>query len=88
LRVGNIEDAKGIVRRYIVGTRSRHGKIISVAIDEEPTTVPNEKGVWTIKGTYATEEGGKEQFSAQVTSRGEVIMTVLPPPPDTKRKLR
>ena len=86
MRIENVEDARGVVRKYIVGTRSRHGKIISVVIDEEPTA-PDEKGVWTIKGTYATEESGKEQFKAQVTSRGEVLMTIIPAP-DVKRKLR
>jgi hypothetical protein len=86
LRIDNIEDARGIVRRYIVGTRSRHRKIISIVIDEEPAA-PDEKGVWTIKGTYATEESGKEQFNAQVTSRGEVLMTIIPPQ-DVKKKLR
>jgi hypothetical protein len=48
-------------------------------MDEEPEG-PNEKGMWTIKGSYVTEEGGKEEFSSSVTSRGEVIM-VNPPPP-------
>jgi len=86
LRIENAESAKGVVRKYIVGTRSRHGKIISVTINEEPI-VPDVRGVWTIKGTYATEEGGKEQFSAQVTSRGEVLMTILPPQ-DVKGKRR
>ena len=86
LRIENAEDAKGVVRKYIVGTRSRHRKIISVVIDEE-ITGPDEKGVWTMKGTYATEESGKEQFSAQVTSRGEVLMTILPSQ-DAKGKRR
>lgn len=86
MRIDNIEDARGVVRRYIVGTRSRHRKIISIVIDEEPIA-PDEKGVWTIKGTYATEESGKEQFNAQVTSRGEVLMTIIPAQ-DVKKKLR
>ena len=86
MRIDNIEDARGVVRRYIVGTRSRHRKIISIVIDEEPAA-PDEKGVWTIKGTYATEESGKEQFNAQVTSHGEVLMTIIPPQ-DAKKKLR
>ena len=86
MRIENVEDARGVVRRYIVGTRSRHRKIISIVIDEEPTK-PDEKGVWTIKGTYATEESGKEQFNAQVTSRGEVLMTIIPAQ-DVKKKLR
>jgi len=75
--VGNANDAKSLVRKYIVGTRSRHGKIVSITIDQEPEG-PDGKGVWSIKGAYVTEEGGKEEFSASVTSRGEVIM-VSPP---------
>jgi hypothetical protein len=74
LRIGNAADAKGVVRKYITGTRSRHGKIISITMDEEPKA-PDEKGVWTINGNYVT-EGGKEQFTASVTSRGEVLLTI------------
>jgi hypothetical protein len=75
--VGNANDAKSLVRKYIVGTRSRHGKIVSITIDQEPEA-PDSKGVWSIKGTYVTEEGGKEEFNASVTSRGEVIMANPP----------
>jgi hypothetical protein len=75
LRIENAADAKGIVRKYITGTRSRHGKIASITMDEEPK-VPDEKGVWTINGSYVTEEGDKEQFTASVTSRGEVLLTI------------
>lgn len=77
MRVENANDAKSLVRKYIVGTRSRHGKIVSITIDQEPEG-PDGKGVWSIKGAYVTEEGGKEEFSASVTSRGEVII-VNPP---------
>ena len=77
MQIVNANDAKSVVRKYIVGTRSRHGKIISINIDQEPKG-PNDKGIWMIKGAYVTEEGGKEEFSASVTSRGEVIM-VNPP---------
>ncbi len=76
MRVENAEDAKSVVRKYIAGTRSRHGKITSIVIDQEATR-PDKTGMWTIKGTYATEETGKEQFVARVTSRGEVLMTNL-----------
>ena len=76
LRIENAEEAKSVVRKYIAGTRSRHGKITSIVIDQE-TPRPDKKGVWTIKGTYATEESGKEHFVAHVTSRGEVLMTNL-----------
>ena len=74
LRIESSEDAKSVVRKYIVGTRSRHGKITSIVIDQEATR-PDEKGMWTIKGSYATEESGQEHFVARVTSRGEVLMT-------------
>ena len=79
-------DARGVVRRYINGTRSRHGKIASIILDENPTR-PDKKGTWTIKGSYVTEEGDKEQFTASVTSRGEVvIMNPTPPPRDVDGK--
>ncbi len=70
------EDAKSVVRKYIAGTRSRHGKITSIVRDQEATR-PDKKGLWTIKGASATEESGKEQFVARVTSGGEVLMTNL-----------
>lgn len=84
MRIGNEADAKGVVRKYITGTRSRHGKIASITIDEEPVS-PDEKGTWTIKGSYVLVEGGKEQFTASVTSRGEVVM-INPAPPETSGK--
>jgi hypothetical protein len=74
MRVGTPEDAKSIVRKYISGTRSRHGKIASIVIDEDPKG-PDEKGVWSVKGTFVTEDGEKEQFAASVTPRGEVFMS-------------
>jgi hypothetical protein len=74
MRVGTAEDAKSIVRKYISGTRSRHGKIASIIIDLEPEG-PDEKGIWSVKGTFVTEDGKKEQFAASVTSRGEVLMS-------------
>jgi hypothetical protein len=61
LRIGNEADAKGLVRKYINGTRSRHGKIASIIMDEEAKG-PDEKGMWTIRGSYVTEEGDKEQL--------------------------
>jgi len=76
LRIENAEDAKSMVRKYIIGTRSRHGKIASILMEQE-TKGPDGKGVWTIRGTYVTEEGEKEQFTASVTSRGEVLMINL-----------
>jgi hypothetical protein len=74
LRIENEVEAKGVVRKYINGTRSRHGKIASITIDEKPIK-PNEKGIWTIEGSYLTEDGDKLQFTASVTPRGEVVMS-------------
>lgn len=84
MQIGNADDAKSVVRKYIIGTRSRHRKIASIMINEEPEG-PDDKGMWKIKGTYVTEEGSKEQFSASVTSRGEVIM-INPPSGNTGGK--
>ena len=70
-----------MVRKYITGTRTRHGKIASIMMDEESKD-PEEKGIWTIiwtiRGSYVTEEGGKEQFTASVTPRDEVLLTTIP----------
>ena len=85
MRIGNEADAKGVVRKYINGTRSRHGKIASILIEDESKN-PDEKGIWTIKGSYVTEEGGKEQFTASVTPRGEVLLTIIPRPQDISVK--
>ena len=73
MRIGNEADAKGVVSKYINGTRSRHGKIASIIMDEKPAG-PDKKGTWTINGSYVTEDGEKQEFTASVTSRGEVVM--------------
>ncbi len=78
MRIENAEDAKSMVRKYIIGTRSRHGKIASILM-EQKAKAPDDKGMWTIRGTYVTEEGEKEQFTASVTSRGEVLNINLTP---------
>jgi len=44
---------------------------------EQKAKGPDNKGVWTIKGTYVTEEGEKEQFTASVASTGEVLVINL-----------
>lgn len=82
MRIGSADDAKSVVRKYVIGTRSRHGKIASITIEEEAKG-PDEKGAWVVKGTFVTEEGEKEEFTASVTSRGEVMMT---PVHDDSRK--
>jgi hypothetical protein len=78
LRIGNADDAKSKVRKYIVGTRSRHGKIASITIGED-TKGPDDKGTWTVKGTYVTENGDTEDFAASVTREGEVLMGGVAP---------
>ena len=78
MRIENAEHAKSVVRKYVGGTRSRHRKITSIVIEEEATP-PDKEGMWTIKGTYTTEENEQEQFVARVTSRGEVLMIDLSP---------
>ncbi len=85
MRIGNEADAKGVVRKYINGTRSRHGKIAAIIMEEESTSA-DEKGMWTIKGSYVTEDGNKEPFIASVTSRGEVLLTTTPRTRDTGRE--
>ena len=85
MRIENEADAKGMVRKYINGTRSRHGKIASIMMDEE-SKGPDEKGMWTMKGSYVTEDGDKEQFAASVTPRGEVLLTITPRTQDTSGK--
>lgn len=42
-------------------------------VDEEAKG-PDEKGMWKIKGSYVTVEGDKEEFDANVTARGEVMI--------------
>jgi hypothetical protein len=78
MRIENADDARSKVRKYIVGTRSRHGKIASITMDQD-TKGPDDNGAWTIKGTYVTEEGDTQNFVASVTSKGEVLMTGPPP---------
>jgi hypothetical protein len=82
LRIANEADAKAVVRKYINGTRSRHGRTPSITMDEE-IKGPDEKGIWTVKGSYVTEYDGKEQFTASVTSRGEVLLGTAPRIQDT-----
>ena len=85
MRIGNEADAKAVVRKYISGTRSRHGRTPSITMDEE-IKGPDEKGMWTIKGSYVTEYDGKEQFTASVTSRGEVLLATAPRTRDTSQR--
>ena len=73
MKIVSADDAKSMVRKYIVGTRSRHGKIASITMDEEAKG-PDTNGIWTVTGMFVTEEGDKEKFVASITARGEVIM--------------
>ena len=75
MRIRNAEDARSVVRKYFLGTRTFHGKIVSLSV-EEKAEGPDEKGAWKVKGTYLTEAGATEQFVATVSSRGEVLGSV------------
>jgi hypothetical protein len=81
LRITNKDDAKSVVRKYIIGTRSRHGKVASITIEEEPKG-PDDKGRWIVKGSFVTEDGEKEDFTATVTGKGEVTMSLPGPKVD------
>ncbi len=70
MRIGTSEDAKSVVRKYFLGTRTSHGKIATLSVEEE-TEGPDEKGAWKVKGTYLTEAGVRAQFVAScVLTRG------------------
>jgi hypothetical protein len=74
MRIDNADDAKSVVRKYFLGTRTFHGKITSLAM-EQNVGGPDEKGVWKVKGTFVTEAGVREEFTATVSPRGEVMTT-------------
>ena len=74
MRIENSEDAKSVVRKYFLGTRTFHGKIASLVM-EQKIEGPDDKGAWKVKGTYLTEAGAREEFVATVSSRGEVLTT-------------
>ena len=74
MRIEKAEDAESVVRKYFLGTRTRHGKIASLSTEWE-TMGPDEKGLWKIKGVYITEADVREEFTATVSSRGEVLIT-------------
>jgi hypothetical protein len=82
MRIEKAEDAKSVVRKYFLGTRTRHGKIASLSTEQE-TEGPDEKGYWKIKGSYVTEADVREEFTATVSPRGEVLITssTKPKPP-------
>ncbi len=82
MQIRNAEDAKSIVRKYFLGTKTRHGKIASLSTAEEAEG-PDEKGIWKVKGTYVTEAGAREEFAATVSPRGEVLTasSAKPKPP-------
>ena len=74
MRIENSEDAKSVVRKYFLGTRTFHRKITSLVM-EQKIEGPDDKGAWNVKGTYLTEAGAREEFVATVSSRGEVLTT-------------
>ena len=73
MRIEKAEDAESVVRKYFLGTRTRHEKIGSLSTDWK-TEGPDEKGLWKIKGVYVTEADVREEFTATVSSRGEVLI--------------
>jgi hypothetical protein len=74
MRIANAEDAESVVRKYFLGTRTSHGKIVSMSA-EEKTEGPGDSGAWKVKGAYLTEAGVRAHFAATVTSGGEVLIT-------------
>jgi len=74
MRIGNAEDAESVVRKYFLGTRTFHGKIVTMSA-EEKTEGPDDKGTWKVKGTYLTDAGVRARFADTVSSRGEVLIT-------------
>jgi hypothetical protein len=74
MRIGSAEDAESVVRKYFLGTRTSHGKIVSMSA-EGKTEGPDDGGAWKVKGAYLTEAGVRAQFAATVTSGGEVLIT-------------
>jgi hypothetical protein len=76
MRIGSAEDAESVVRKYFLGTRTSHGKIVSISA-EEKTEGPDNKGTWKVKGAYLTEAAVKTQFVTTVSSRGEVLVVSL-----------
>ena len=74
MRIEKADDAESVVRKYLLGTRTQHGKITSLTTEWE-TKGPDEKGLWKIKGSYVTEADVREEFTATVSSRGEVLIT-------------
>jgi hypothetical protein len=73
MRIGDAEDAESVVRKYFLGTRTSHGKIVTISA-EEKTEGPDNKGTWKVKGAYLTEAGVRRQFATTVSSRGEVVV--------------
>jgi hypothetical protein len=74
MRIGCAEDAESVVRKYFLGTRTSHGRIVSISAQEK-TEGPDNEGTWKVKGAYLTEAGVKAEFAATVTSGGEVLVT-------------
>ncbi len=74
MRIKSAEDARSVARKYFLGTRTFHGKITSLSMDQE-TQGPDDKGAWKVKGTYLTEAGVRAEFVATVSPRGEILTT-------------
>lgn len=74
MRIENAEEARSVVRKYFIGTRTSHAKITSLSMEQE-TEGPDDKGSLKVEGTYLTDLGVTAQFVATVSSRGEVLVT-------------
>lgn len=74
MRISNAEDAASMVRKYFLGTRTFHGKITSLTMDQM-VEGPDNAGAWKVKGTYLTEADVSDEFTATVSSSGEVRIT-------------
>jgi hypothetical protein len=51
MRIGSAEDAESVVRKYFLGTRTSHGKIVSMSA-EGKTEGQDDGGAWKVKGAY------------------------------------
>jgi len=85
MRIGGAEDAESVVRKYFLGTRTSHGKIVSISA-EGKTEGPDDSGAWKVKGAYLTEAGVRAHFAATVSSRGEVLITSSSKPKTRQKK--
>ena len=58
MRIGSAEDAESVVRKYFLGTRTSHGKIVSMSA-EEKTEGPERQ--WYMEGQRRISYRGRRQ---------------------------